>query len=298
MKQFIVKTLVYVGLLAVIFCGLCILIYAKDNAKETNLPVNAVYVWGDSQIYQGLILSDLQQTLQKPVYSAAAHGSGVYDLLVFADKVPAGSMCIVAYSQCCLLRRKDRDGNLSSVNLFALRECAKQHYTYSEIKEIYGKNRLQQKPIFHTEDSYLYPYNAEITFSEPLFGFEQMFAQEPSYYKDKLTLMRCALDKLNGKGCQVYIVAFPFYQLTGKLYQQSSYREVLDEDIKQLALSYSAGHIDSLYFADGDSLCMHDLTHLNEVGAKRATNVLKQYILDTESKKSNRFIILNGLVCQ
>ncbi|MGM9809993.1 MAG: hypothetical protein ACI30J_03885 [Paludibacteraceae bacterium] len=298
MKRFIVKILVYVGLLAVLFCGLCILICAKGTAKETNLPANVIYVWGDSQIYQGLILSDLQQTLQKSVFSAAAHGSGVYDLLVFADKVPAGSMCIVAYSQCCLLRRKDRDGNSSGANLFALKECAKQHYTYSEIKKIYGKNRLHPKPIFHTEDSYLYPYSTEITFSEPLSGFEKMFAHEPSYYRDKLALMRCALDKLNGKGCQVYIVAFPFHQLTGTLYQKSPYREVLDEDIKQLALSYSVGHIDSLYFADGDSLCMHDLTHLNEVGARRATKVLKQYISDTKSTNGNHLIILNGLICK
>ena len=55
--------------------------------------------------------------------------------------------------------------------------------------------------------------------------------------------------------------------------------------------------IDTLYFNDMDSLCMHDLTHLNNVGAQRMTKIIGNYVNEKLLMSENAFLIFNAWKC-
>ena len=70
---------------------------------------DVIYMWGDSQLYQGIDLSLFAKQTGKTIYSAAKHGAGVYDFLVFAQRVPKHAHVIISVSKLVQVRRKEMD---------------------------------------------------------------------------------------------------------------------------------------------------------------------------------------------
>ncbi len=286
------------------FCGITILtmllllitLYFISIPTSYNKD-NAIFIWGDSQTYQGIDLNELQKQTGHDIYTSALHGAGVYDFLVFSELIPDSSTCIVGYSQCCLLRRKESDYNRSGVNYNAIKKVYKNRYSLSEVITIIRKNKFLQKDIFKTQST-LYPYCDTIITPEPIEGFRKMYAFEPVFYNDKYNIYKKGIKKLIDKECKIIIIAFPYYNEVATFYKSSSYRQHIDKDIELLATEYSNNKIDTLYINDSDTLLMHDLTHFNEIGAKRASNILSQYIDSTILKSDGcRFVILNDWSC-
>ena len=286
------------------FCGITILtmllllitLYFISIPTSYNKD-NAIFIWGDSQTYQGIDLNELQKQTGHDIYTSALHGAGVYDFLVFSELIPDSSTCIVGYSQCCLLRRKESDYNRSGVNYNAIKKVYKNRYSLSEVITIIRKNKFLQKDIFKTHST-LYPYCDTIITPEPIEGFRKMYAFEPVFYNDKYNIYKKGIKKLIDKECKIIIIAFPYYNEVATFYKSSSNRQHIDKDIELLATEYSNNKIDTLYINDSDTLLMHDLTHFNEIGAKRASNILSQYIDSTILKSDGcRFVILNDWSC-
>lgn len=286
------------------FCGITILtmllflitLYFISTPKSYNKD-NAIFIWGDSQTYQGIDISQLSDKTGYDIYSSAVHGAGVYDFIVFTELVPDSSICIIGYSQCCLLRKKESDYNRSGVNYPAIEILNENKYGLSEIITILQNNNFLQKDIFKKKST-LYPYCDTIITPEPIEGFRKMYAYEPVFYNDKYNIYKKGIKKLIDKECKIIIIAFPYYNEVANFYKSSGYRQHIDKDIYLLATEYSNNKIDTFYINDSDSLLMHDLTHFNEIGAKRASNILSQYIDSTILKPDGcRFVILNDWSC-
>ncbi len=286
------------------FCGITILtmllllitLYFISIPTSYNKD-NAIFIWGDSQTYQGIDLNELQKQTGHDIYTSALHGAGVYDFLVFSELIPDSSTCIVGYSQCCLLRRKESDYNMSGVNYNAIKKVYKNRYSLSEVITIIRKNKFLQKDIFKTQST-LYPYCDTIITPEPVEGFRKMYASKPYFYNNKYRLYNEGLHTLRSKGCKIIIVAFPYYRDVANIYKKSTYRAQLDKDIRDVSLEFTNDHIDTLFINDSDSLLMHDLTHFNEVGAKRTSFILGKYIDSiTIAPQKSRFILFNNWSC-
>lgn len=176
---FIITTiLVMIILIIILYC--C----SKPESYESS---NTVFIWGDSQTYQGIDLQELNEKTGLNIYTSAMHGAGVYDFLVFTEQIPDSSFCIVGYSQCCLLRRKDSDNNRSGANYKALKSLYGYNYSSTEIITILRDNKFVRKDIF-TKTSTLYPYCDTIVMPEPIEGFKKMYDKEPHFYNDKKRL--------------------------------------------------------------------------------------------------------------
>ena len=98
------------------------------------------------------------------------------------------------------------------------------------------------------------------------------------------------------KHCNLTIVEFPYYSELFEVSSASPYKDVIDSVRQDICDKYSNGRLDTIYIDDSDSLLMHDLTHLNEVGSRRFTKTLCNY-LDTCNVRQNHFIIVNGGKC-
>ena len=59
---------------------------------------NAIFIWGDSQAYHGIDLEELSAITNKNIYSSAFHGAGVYDFLLFTERISPNSKVIVVGS--------------------------------------------------------------------------------------------------------------------------------------------------------------------------------------------------------
>lgn len=257
---------------------------------------NATYLWGDSQTVRGVNPDMFSRIQNVTVKTTAVHGAGVYDFLVFANNVPDSTNCVIGFSQCCLLRKKTSDNNRSGTDVRMLVELWKHNYSVKEIIEIVKNNRLESVKNTFNRSHPQYEYCDTIIHAEPLSGFARLYDKEPSFFGDKVELYKTGLDILMSKHCNVTFVEFPYYSELFEVSSASSYKNVIDRVRQKICDKYSNGIFDTVCINDSDSLLMHDLTHLNEVGSRRFTEALCSY-LDTCSVGQNHFIIVNGGKC-
>lgn len=64
------------------------------------------WIWGDSQMVQGLDPNQLEQ--EKPTFSFARHGNGYFDLVSFSHRIPKKSDVIVGFGPLFYRYRNDR----------------------------------------------------------------------------------------------------------------------------------------------------------------------------------------------
>ena len=122
---------------------------ATYNQRKTELKENignSLFIWGDSQIYQGLDLEVLKNKTNRLVFSSAHHGSGVYDFIIFTEMVPESSDVLIAISEPVQMRSKKLDLNRSGFSYSSLRLLYKNNYSLQELLMIIRKN-LFKTPI-------------------------------------------------------------------------------------------------------------------------------------------------------
>jgi len=283
MKNFIFKTLVYcIGLLSLY--GIIYLVYSIYFVLNPT-DSKSIYVWGDSQTYQGLILDSLEKILETKCYSSAKHGNGVYDFLVFTEAVPEKSVCVVGMSEALLYRQISSDNNHSGLNIKSINTLYKCGYSIKELCKIAQTNNfLPQKRLFSSKHS-TYSYADTIFYAEPLDGWKKLFDNDDEYHEYKKKAYLHGLQRLAEKSCTIHIITYPLYEEIESYARTSSNRKKTlayqDSVIKRFMLF---SDVETIY---SDSLLMHDLSHLNEVGARLTTNSVVKHLIN---HKDNSFL--------
>lgn len=280
------KFLIQIPIISFILICISLAIYTIGiYISQYDQKTDAVYVWGDSQMYQGLDILSLSTELQLPILSSARHGSGIYDFLISAECIPSQSTCIIALPECALYRTPDADYNqtgFSFTSIWKLYECGCPFEEYYRIANL-NRNKLYYEP-FSTSNQ-LYEYASKIVCPEPLNGFCEMFNKETDFSQWKQKAYKYGLSNLANKKCRLILIQFPFHEQVEECAQGSYNRNMTDNLRKELVAQYRLEvHQVKL---ESDSLLMHDLSHLNEIGARLVTNHVSEII---RSSKNNLFI--------
>lgn len=283
MKNFL-KKLTFLGLIFSLPITVTIILINVNSNNISNAD-KPVFIWGDSQAYQGLNLKILQTQLNRNIHSAAKHGAGIYDFLIFTEKVPDSSEVIISISKPVQLRRKEMDRNKSGLSLFALKALIKNNYSNNEILSIVKKN-LKPPKLFSSKSS-LYKHSDSITMSEPISLFERVYKEIPLYLRDKQELYIKGIVDLKYKGCKITFIEFPYHQKLKNI-EKNSVVHYETESLKgRISTIFNDFEIDSIYI-EKERQIMHDLTHLNEFGASILSSKLS---LKLKTNKRTTFYI-------
>lgn len=273
-------SLFFIGLFIVYLLSFFIIDYLYNN-KNTE---NAIFIWGDSQTYQGIDLVELQKLTSKNIYTAARHGAGVYDFYVFAEKIPIKSTVIVSLSIPAQMRKKYYDRNAAGLSFKGLISLYKNKYSLSEILRIL-KNNLKAKELFLTKTK-MYPMADTITHNEPISIFKDIFSSKPNYLQYKQNIYFEAFNMLKNKKCNIIVLRFPLHHEIDSIYNNSPANETINNFEKQIVNLLNVK--EKTIPIKSDKNLMYDLSHYNSLGAKLATiKIAEKY----NNRKNNQFII-------
>lgn len=234
---------------------------------------NACYVWGDSQMFQDVDLDYLNHNTPYKYFSAAAHGAGLYDFLVFAEKVPENSTVLIQVSRTVLLRRKEKDRNVSAISIGPLATLLGNGYSINEVGQVV-KNNLIPKRIFYTLN-YLYPNADTVSTKEPVGTFVTIFKNKPAYFEDKKAICLKGIETLMKKHCKIVAIQFPYHPILNNIEANSSYRQDLEKFDNDVAARFAYQQTIEIKLKEN---IFTDLTHLNERGAKDLSRQLAPYL--------------------
>lgn len=243
---------------------------------------NAVFIWGDSQACQGINVPKLSNLIEKPVYSSAHHGAGVYDLLVFSEEVPKNSNVLISISKLVQIRSKNRDYNRSGLSYSSLKSLYENNYSFDEISQII-KNNLKPR-INIVKKIKLYPNKDSIDVSKLTSKIEEYYKNTPTYLTDKQNLYLIGIQNLIAKNCNINFIEFPFHPKLADLENTYEIKNQLEDfkiDLKKL---FNECSIDSIKL-DTNKNIFNDATHLNDRGANAITFKLAEK-LNLKNKKT------------
>lgn len=310
-NKFIIKILVATLWFLCLLAGVYLIFHNKSRQVNT-YDDDAVFVWGDSQMYQGLDVSLLGNALGKQVLTSACHGSGIYDFLVSEKSIPNNATCVLAFPECALLRNPLLDYNRTGDDIWCIFQLLKSGCPIHECVRIEKLNRRNSEyepisyKVFSTDygkllysDSIVYPestdygkffYSDSIVYAEPLSGFCSMFTNKKDYFTWKAKSYEMGLQSLYDKHDQIILVQFPFEQQVENCAHNSINRHLTDSLKFELIEKYAMQH-DSIVL-HSDSLLMHDLSHMNEVGARVLTAKIAEILsADTVNNRFLRVVI-------
>ena len=263
MKKFIQKTIFFsIGILIftiVLFYSLQIYYNHPFSDK------NAIFIWGDSQAYQGIDIEELSNITKKNVYSSAFHGAGVYDFLLFTERVSTNSVVIVSISKLVQIRRKEKDFNRSGLSFWALKQLYDNNYSIEEIIAIFKLNLKPKRNIFKTTN--LYTYKDSMQIGQELSHFRSYYKTIPDFLHEKQNLYLLAIQNLINKNCKISFLEFPVYSDLKDLEKESPANQKIEELKNNMLLLFDDCQIDSIEI-NKDINIFEDLSHLNCVGAK------------------------------
>ena len=245
----------------------------KANLKE-NIG-NPLFIWGDSQIYQGLDLEVLKSKTNRLVFSSAHHSSGVYDFIIFTEMVPESSDVLIAISEPVQIRSKKLDLNRSGFSYSSLRLLHKNNYSLQELLMIIRKN-LFKKPIHifrKKNENWDFKDRVNINY-ELLTKIEKTYDDKfKPYIYDKQNLYINGLDLLKKKNCTINLIKFPYHKLLQDKIKYSPNSTKTDLFFRRIINITNCVSEDTMYL---DSLknSFFDLTHLNAYGANNVANFI------------------------
>ena len=281
MKLFL-KRIFYFGFfisIFIIFISFLLPIIKSNEPKDKN----AIYIWGDSQAYQGIDLILLNRKTNRICYSMATHGAGVYDFLIFTEKVPENSQVIMSLSKSAQIREKSTDYNRTGLSISSLYTLYKNNYSCNELYTIFNNNKLNN--FTFCNNSELYPYNDTIVYREPLSTFIKGYKKVPIYLLDKQNIYMEGIKKLIAKKCKIIFVDFPFHSILKKIEDKSPIKIKTQNFNKKIFKLFNKVIIDTIQMSNHKQK-MHDLTHLNALGAKEVSRILVNY-LNGKTNKGN-----------
>lgn len=257
-------------------------IYFFSNWLINTTNEDGIFIWGDSQIFQGLNSKILEQETNLNVNIAARHGAGVYDFLIFSERVPENSLVLLSISKLAQVRRKNRDWNRSGININSLFTLYKHNYSLNEIWEIIKLNKRPKR--LWKEEVRLYANNDKHLENPPIKQFKEYYKKIPYFLKDKQDLFLLGINKLREKNCKVIFLEYPFHKEIQIIEENSPIYEETSNFKKELLNKGYINDIDTLFLMDKSNI-MYDYTHLNEYGANQVSFQMAEIINDETFSK-------------
>lgn len=267
-------------------CSITLFISYKigNNYLNKFTSKDRIFVWGDSQMAFGLDIKKLSNLTEKSVISAANNGNGVADFLEFVQHIPKKSTVILSISKPMQLRQKYMDRNLSGISLFTISTLFAHNFSLKEILKIIRNNKKPRR-IFHKKNK-LFSYKENITFSESIDFYKKVYEKTPTFLSDKQAIIIKGIDILQQKKCTLLFIDFPYHKLLDTIEKKSDTYISLKRFNKLLINKLSIITLDTLHFKTTKET-MHDLTHLNEIGA---TEIAKK--IASMNLKNNTFLTI------
>ena len=269
MGKFLKKVLIAMALFPSLIVGLCFLLQHICQ-KPDIYDSDCVFVWGDSQMYQGFDVELLSDKTGKQILTSAGHGSGIYDFLVSEKNIPNNATCVVAFPECALFRKPTSDYNRTGFEIDCLKEVFLSGCSVSECIRIYNLNKKSfQYMAFSNLPHTMYPFADSLVYPEPLPLWHSLFEEPKDWFPWKAKAYTKGLQHLFDKHSQIILVQFPFDEQV-ESFAKNSINRHLSDSLKRVLIDEYALKYDSVVL-HSDSLPMHDLSHMNEVGARLFT---------------------------
>lgn len=220
-------------------------------------------------MYFGLDLSLLNTLLRKQVLSSAASGAGVYDFLACEKTVPNKAICVVSFSEAAFFRNPLSDKNRTGLELSCLLDL---YHCGCSMDECWRIIELNKKSINYTAfgfNYHLFPYADSLCYPEPLYLWLPLFEEQKEWFLWKAKAYEFGLQHLDDKQIQIILVQFPFDEQV-ESFAKNSINCHLSDSLKRVLIDEYTLKYDSIVL-HSDSLLMHDLSHMNEVGARLFT---------------------------
>ena len=231
-------------------------------------------MWGDSQMYRAIDMA-LLDSLPNSFISAAEHGSGVYDFLVFVDEIKPNSNVIIGPSLLHLHRPKDRDKNNLGISTWALSLMRENGYSEMEILTIVENNGKPRKMFSNRMATY--EAADTIIHIKSIEAFEQQFSSVPEYFSEKARLSLLGFQKLIEKNCNIIILEFPLHPILHEIIDGNSVDSSYQQFNRDLLHLLGIEEEQLVVLSSGKNL-MYDETHLNADGAFLVTKALEKII--------------------
>ena len=162
-----------------------------------------------------------------------------------------------------------------------------------EAERIFELNRRRQNinyKAFNSEEHNLYKYADSLVYSEPLPLWHPMFEERKEWFDWKAKSYEIGLHSLFEKRSQIILIQFPFDEQVESFAKESVNRHLSDSLKTKIVKDYSM-KMDTLELCS-DSLLMHDLSHMNEVGARLLTAKIAEILsADTVNNRFLRVVI-------
>ncbi len=275
MEQFLKKLSFFC--FGLILSFLMSIILSSQNQREKGLKENidnSLFIWGDSQIYQGLDLEILKSATNRLVYSSAYHGSGVYDFIIFTEMVPESSDVLIAISKPVQVRSKKLDSNRSGISYTALRLLLENNYSLQELLMIIKKNLFKTPDHIFRKHNNNWDFKEEVSINYEIFTIiEKAYDRFNPYILDKQNLYIEGIKLLKEKNCNINLIEFPFHQILHDIIKDSPISVKTDLFSKKIINIANCVSKDTLYL-DNSKNSFFDLTHLNEYGASNVSNFI------------------------
>jgi len=289
MKSFVSRLIIFLALSLFSLCLISTIVLHAINYQTND---NAIFLWGDSQIFHGVNLQKLRKSTGKKIYSAANGGAGVYDFLVFSEVVPNNSTVIIGVTKLVLIRKRILDRNSSGISLTALIALARNQYSFVEIFDIVDNTKMPTKIFSSFSD--LYPTSDSIVYTESLLFLKSVFSTVPEYYVDKENIFLLCLEKLENKNCKIVFLDMPFHPVLNEIKDASLLGVAIDRFRSKILKRYNCLKIDTLILTSQVQK-MHDLTHLNINGASEVSGFLSSGFLNGfkgKNKTGNAYVFV------
>ena len=284
MRRFIRKSILF----PICFLGAYMVVFISANAYLNRVfdSEGVIFVWGDSQAYQGVDLEELSNEIGKKVYTSAHHGAGVYDFLLFTERVPENSNVIISISKLVQVRRKENDYNRSGLSFWAMKNLFKNGYSLSEIRTVVLKNIKPHSNISETTE--LYAYADSMRIQLPLSHFRDYYQKIPIFLGDKQNLYLIGIENLILKNCEMTFIEFPYHRELESIENQSPIKKKTDDFIFRIGSLFNEFKTDTLWLSK-DQNNFSDLSHLNSVGANQLSKQLGEKM--TNNERTTMYIV-------
>ncbi|MEM6644282.1 MAG: hypothetical protein AAF616_14985 [Bacteroidota bacterium] len=282
MRSFLVKIFKFLMLLPVLWLLVIVLVLPfYERLPEVHNGDDAVFIWGDSQLYRGLNLSLMSELTNLDIQSAARHGAGTYDFLIFAQAVPASSTVVISVSKTAQLRRKSKDRNMSGISIDAMVRLYDLGYSPSDLLRIVIKNP-KPKMIFEKTNKLYAVGEPSFTKTDSLL-FESVYASIPNFAEVKQSAYIQGIKILLAKDCRILFLDYPYHSMLRAIEKKSPVKKVTDSFSTDLIELVDFERFDTLTLPNRDFL-MHDYTHLDQAGADLVTEKVAEVLSVTSEE--------------
>lgn len=289
MRGFLKRILIAMAFFSILIVAVCLLLHFMRQ-KPVTYDSECVFVWGDSQMYQGLDVSLLGNKLEKQVLTSAIHGSGIYDFLVSQKSIPDNAVSVMSFSEAALYRNPLSDNNRTGFEIECLAEVFLSGCPVNECIRIFNLNKKSFRYMaFSNSPHMMYPFADSLVYPEPLPLWHSLFEEPKGWFSWKAKAYVAGIQSLYDKHSQIVLIQFPFDEQVESFAKNSINRQLSDslkfEIIDRFAMKYDTIVLHS------DSLLMHDLSHMNEIGARMFTCQIAD-ILRTDTVNNRFFTVV------